>query len=152
MSTRSHVHEEVFAVTPDKLFTLLYTPSAIRAWWGAQRAIVIAEPGGFWAAAWGEDEDDPDFISAATVHEFTPPRRMVLSDYRYRSKSGELPFEAAFVVEFEVASHPEGSALRVSQHGFPSGPEADEFLAGCEQGWRDTFDGIRQCLARAVDL
>jgi uncharacterized protein YndB with AHSA1/START domain len=145
--TRTYAHEEVFPVSPEALFTLLHTPSAIREWWGAERAIVIPEPDGFWAAAWGEDEDDPDFIVAATLQEFESPRRIVLSKYRYRSKSGELPFEAQFAVEFVVAPHPEGAVLRVCQDGFPAGPEADEFLAGCEQGWRDTFDGIREFIA-----
>jgi hypothetical protein len=40
---------------------LLVTPSAIRAWWGAARAIVLAQENGAWAAAWGADEDRPDY-------------------------------------------------------------------------------------------
>lgn len=63
MTTRRHVHEESFPITPEELFALLHTPSAV---------------------------------------------------------------------------------LRVSQDGFPIGPEADAFYAACEQGWRDTFAGIRR--------
>ena len=151
MKTRKHVHEESFAVAPEQLFALLHTPSAIRHWWGAARAVVLPEREGLWSAAWGEAEDDPDYITVATIRDFDPPRRLVLTDYRYRARTGPLPFDADFVTEFTVAPHPEGAVLRVSQDGFPSGPEADEFYAGCEKGWRDTFAGIRRYLASRVD-
>jgi uncharacterized protein YndB with AHSA1/START domain len=144
------VHEEVFPVVPERLFEILHTPSAIREWWGVARAVVLAEPGGVWAATWGSSEDDPDYVTVAAIRDFDPPRRMVLADYRYRAKAGQLPFRADFVTEFVVAPHPEGSVLRVSQDGFPAGPEGDQFYAACGQGWRDTFAGIRRFLAQAT--
>lgn len=148
MATRAHVHEEIFSAGPETVFALLHTPSAIREWWGASRAVIIPQAGGVWAAAWGEDEDDPDFITVATMQVFDPSHRIVFGDYRYESKSGPLPFDANFVTEFTVKSTPEGTLLRVCQDGFPAGSEADEFYAACEQGWRDTFQGIRDFLAR----
>lgn len=152
MTTRKHVHEEAFSVSPEHLFALLHTPSAIRKWWGVARAVVLPEPGGIWAAAWGQSEDDPEYVTVATIREFDPPHRMVLTDYRYRAKTGPLPFDADFVTEFAVAPAPPGAVLRVSQDGFPAGPDADDFFAACEQGWRDTFAGIRRLLeAPAAD-
>jgi len=146
MPTRSHVHEEIFPVSPAELFSILLTPSAIRSWWSASRAIVVPERGGIWAATWGDSENDPDYATAATIRELDPPRRVVLADYRYRAKGGPLPFRADFVTEFLVSEHPEGAALRVTQDGFPAASIADEFYAGCERGWRDTFAGIRRHL------
>ena len=145
--TRAHVHSEEFPVSPDRLFAILTQPSAIRSWWSASRAIVVPAKGGTWAAAWGEDEDDPDYVTVATLSEFEPPKRLVLSDYRYHAKSGGLPFDADFVTSFEVEATPDGARLRVTQDGFPDGPEADGFLQGCTQGWVDTFAGIRSHLA-----
>jgi uncharacterized protein YndB with AHSA1/START domain len=147
MATRKHVHEEMFAAPPEQVFALLHTPSAIRAWWGVGRAIVLAEPGGVWAATWGQVEDEPDYITVATIRDFEPPRRMVLADYRYRARGGPLPFQADFVTEFAVEPHEGGSILRVMQDGFPAGAQADEFYAACGRGWRDTFAGIRRYLA-----
>jgi uncharacterized protein YndB with AHSA1/START domain len=147
METRKHVHEEVFPAAPERVFALLHTPSAIRRWWGAARAVVLPQPGGVWAAAWGEAEDDPDYTTAATIRAFEPPRLLVLTDYRYRAKSGPLPFAAEFVTEFLVLPHPEGAALRVTQDGFPAGREADLFYTACEKGWRDTFAGVRSYLS-----
>lgn len=150
METRKHVHEEVFPTTPERLFALLHTPSAIRRWWGAARAVVIAEPGGVWAAAWGESEDDPDYVTTAVMRVFEPPRRLVFADYRYRARSGPLPFAADFVTSFEVFPDPAGAILRVTQDGFPAAAEADDFYSGCDRGWRDTFAGIRRFLEVAT--
>ncbi|HUF07969.1 MAG TPA: SRPBCC domain-containing protein [Rhodothermales bacterium] len=150
MSTRKHVHQESFPVDPERLFELLHTPSHIRHWWRAAHAIVLPEAGGFWVATWGDSEDDPDYVTAATIREFDPPGRMVLTDYRYRAKAGPLPFEADFVVEFVVTPHPDGASLKVTQDGFPASKEGDAFLSGCETGWRDTFGGIRAYLTDEV--
>ncbi|NKB32602.1 MAG: hypothetical protein GKR91_05840 [Pseudomonadales bacterium] len=146
MTTRKHEHAEVFNTTPENLFSLLYTPSAIRQWWSADRAIVLPEVGGLWSAAWRTDEDNPDYMTIATITDFEPPSRLLLTDYRYHSKDGELPFEANFTNEFIVTPHAEGASLKVIQDGFPAGSEGDEFLKGCEVGWRETFKGIHRYL------
>lgn len=146
--TRDHRRSVELPVPPERAFAALITPSAIRSWWQVDRAVVVSEPGGTWSAAWGADEDDPDYATAATIETFEPPRRLVLTDYRYRAKSGPLPFEADFRVEFTIRpADGGGSVLEVVQSGFPAGPEADEFLAGCETGWRDTLEGLRRFLS-----
>lgn len=142
----SHVHEETFEASPEELFELLHTPSAIRVWWSAARAIVMPKEGGTWMAAWGDDEDAPDYITAATFAVFDPPKRLVFANYAYDAKTGALPFEADFVTEFVVAPAATGTVLRVTQDGFPDSPAGEEFLKACEQGWRDTFAGIRRYL------
>ena len=146
MPTRTHEHEEQLPASPEEVFALLHTPSAIRVWWSAARAIVVPETGGVWAAAWGEDEDSPEYVTVARISRFEPPVRLVLDDYRYWARSGPLPFEADFVTEFLVSPGPTGARLRVRQHGFPIGRQADEFVAACDRGWRDTFSGIRRFL------
>lgn len=143
----SHVHEELFDASPADLFALLHTPSAIREWWGASRAIVIPSAGGLWAAAWGDDEDNPDYITAATMTVFDPPARIVFADYRYESREDALPFDADFITEFVVEPAADGTILRVTQDGFPDSPAGREFLQACEKGWRDTFAGVRRYLS-----
>lgn len=57
-----------------------------RSWRGVARAIVLPMPGGIWAAAWGEADDDPDYTTVATILDFEPPQRMVLSESGYHAK------------------------------------------------------------------
>ena len=142
MATRSIESEIEVPTDPERTFALLVTPSAIRAWWQASRAIVLAQEGGTWAATWGDDEDRPDYVTVATIEVYDPPRRLVLGDYRYDARSGPLPFELDTRVEFEVLSSPRGALLRVAQSGFPDEAVADEFYAGCVKGWSDTLGGF----------
>jgi len=146
MATRKHVHEERLSAAPDRVFAILHTPSAIRAWWGAARAIVLPRDGGIWMAAWGADEDSPDYITSARIKVFDPPRRLVLGDFVYYAKTGPLPFQAEFTTEFSVSDSPNGAVLKVVQDGFPIDSVADDFYAGCETGWTNTFAGIRRYL------
>lgn len=146
MTTRKHILQIELAAPPERVFALLHTPSAIRGWWGAARAIVIAKPGGVWVATWGADEDAPDYIAAARMPLFDPPHRLVLADFHYYAKSGPLPFQAQFTMEFTVEPRPGGCVLRVVQDGFPTDRAADAFYAACEVGWRNTFEGIRRYL------
>ncbi len=143
---RRHVHQENFAASQERVFAILHTPSAIRHWWSASQAIVIAKEGGLWTAAWGADEDDPDYISMARLKVFDAPRRIVFSDIEYYAKSGPLPFQADLTTEFIVAPDSTGTTLRVVQDGFPLGSEADAFYDACRVGWENTFAGIRRYL------
>jgi hypothetical protein len=99
--------------------------------------------GGTWMAVWGDEEDSPDYITAAVIRVFDPPKRLIMGEFNYFAKSRSLPFEASLSVEFDVESTSTGCLLRVIQTGFPDDPTADDFYKGCEVGWKDTFEGIR---------
>jgi len=146
MTTRRHCCEIELPAPPEPVFALLHTPSAIRGWWGAARAVVIPRPGGTWAAAWGDSEDQPDYVTSAVLRVFEPPRRLVFTDFQYLARTGPLPFQADLTTEFIVEPRAGGSCLRVVQDGFPTDPAADAFFAACEVGWRNTFEGIRRYL------
>lgn len=148
-STRKIVHEEQFSTSCERIFSLLVTPSAIRDWWGTSTAIVLPEKGGFWAATWGQDQDDPDYIASAAIAELESPSRMVLENYQYYSKSGPLPFAADIRTEFLVSAANNESKLTVIQDGIPSDSVADDYYQGCVKGWKDNFDGIRRFLSKS---
>ena len=146
LDTRKHIHEETFDADAETVFKLFITPSAIRQWWGASHAIVDPKQGGVWVAVWG-DEDSPDFITAGRLGVFDSPTRILFSDFEYYSRTGPLPFATELTSEFTVIpAGPNRTTLRVVQDGFPCDSAADEFYAGCEVGWRDTFAGIRKYL------
>lgn len=142
---RMHTHQIELAASPEEVFRQLITPSAIRSWWGASRAIVLPKTGGVWAAAWG-DEDIPDYVTVFKIAAIEPPRRLFLTDTKYFAKSGPPPFKAEMTTEFTVEPSGDGSILRVAQDGFPDDPVADDFYAACEKGWRDTFARIEKYL------
>ncbi len=146
METRKHSHQIELTVSPAEVFTLLITPSAIRGWWGASRAIVVARPGGVWAAAWGDDEDIPDYVTVFKIKAFEPPRRLFLTNTKYFAKNGSPSFQADLTTEFTIEPKDGGSILQVVQEGFSVDGLTDEIYAVCEKGWCDTFDSIKRFL------
>ncbi|HUF11242.1 MAG TPA: SRPBCC domain-containing protein [Rhodothermales bacterium] len=147
--SRSIKHSIELETPPEETFRLLHTPSEIRHWWGASQAIVIAQTNGIWVGTWGGSEDHPDYVSAARISDFSPPHRMLLTDFLYES-SAPLPFDSSdLTTEFLVQATDRGSRLWVTQHGFPDEEVADEFFAACQRGWVDTFEGIRRFVAES---
>jgi len=140
--TRSVTRQISLAATQERVFELLVKPADIRQWWHATTVIVISMQGGLWAATWGADEDTPDYIVAASIREYEPPRRLVLAYDQYYAKSGPLPFEADFTAEFRIENEGPETTLVVTQDGFPTDEIADEYYHGCEQGWEQTLADI----------
>ena len=154
MTTRSHTRSVDLPVPAERAFAMLLEPSAIRAWWGASRAIVAPQVGGDWVAAWGAEEDLPDYVTAATIEVLEAPQRLRLVAFRYLARrEGALPFDGrALATEFRIARRTGGGCtLTVEQSGFPTGSVADAFFAGCEVGWKNTLEGLaRHCRGELV--
>lgn len=147
MNTRSQTATIDLPLSVKSIFPMLLRPSAIRGWWQADRAVVVPEAGGIWVAAWGPEEDAPEYVTSARIIEYEPPYRMVLGEYAYFAKSGPLPFEADFTTAFELQTCSPGCRLTVTQDGFPTDPAADEFYRACEIGWHNTLQALKSFAA-----
>ncbi|MEO1261816.1 MAG: SRPBCC domain-containing protein [Bacteroidota bacterium] len=128
------------------VFDALISPSQICKWWFAKTAIVLPETGGFYAAAWGDSEDQPDYISMATIKVFERPYRLTLVYEKYYSKDGQLPFDATLDAAFTLEDLNGQTKLTVVQSGFPITLSADAFYQGCVKGWEDTFASLKKVL------
>ncbi len=146
METRKHVEKIELSVPAEQVFKALYTPSAIRSWWGAFSAIVVPRLGGVWAVSWGKEEDDPDFIGTAKITSFDPPSRFAIAYDEYYGKTDKLPFDAQFTVDFSIEDKGEKSCLCVAQEGFPVDTAADEFYSSCKTGWTATLEALKTYL------
>lgn len=144
-TTRIEVNVDL-AKDPQTVFDALITPSAIRRWWSASRAIVHAAEGGLWMAAWGVQEDQPDYVCGYRLSTFEPPHRLVFSDPIYHARQGDMPDSLGQVtIEFSIRPIDDGSSLIVSQTGIPA--TEMEFCEGCKTGWKTTLDQLQQFLS-----
>ena len=141
MTTRSQWHEIELPATPVAVFNLLLNPKAIRGRWGSVSA-VATELDGLWVIAWGERENDPNYVAGAKIRAFESPRRVALAYEYCRAKTGQLPYGAALAAEFTIQKITAGSVLRVTQSGFPPQGQSDGFYEACGQGWRAALQGI----------
>lgn len=146
MSTRSQTHEIDLPASPETVFKTLMAPSAIRGAYGTQRAIVMPELDGMWVVAWGERENDPEYVLGATIKAFEAPRRLLLVCEYCRTKSGALAYATGMTAEFIIQKVGGGSLLRVTQSGFPQSRDADAYFESAKQGWKATLQGIKQAL------
>lgn len=130
----------------EDVFDALLTPSEICTWWFAQTAIVIPENNGLYAISWGNDVDNPDYVSVATISEIEKPVKLRLTDFRYHSREGALPFDADLQLEFSLAKENGGTVITVRQTGFPEDESADGFYNSCVRGWTETMTSFLSVL------
>lgn len=142
--SREIIQNYLINSVPDTVFDALISPGMIQKWWFARSAIVLPEEGGIYAVTWGEDIDHPDYVSIAIISKIKKPEVLLLTDFRYRSNDGSLPFNADIEVEFTLKPVDSGTKLTVNQRGFPDEEIADEFYNGCVQGWIDTLTSLKK--------
>ncbi len=145
---REIVESITISAAPAKVFETLLQPSDIVKWWTAESAIILSKEGGTYSVRWGDNPDHPEYITTAKIIDYDPPNGFSLVNYEYWSKDGKLPFEADWLVRFQI-SEGTRTMLTVTQTGFPSDPQADEFYRSCVQGWKDTLLSIKKCLEQA---
>ena len=96
-------------------------------------------------AAWGEHEDDPDYLCAYRLQVVDRPGRWVFADPTYYAREGDMPDSLHNVtIEFSIRPENDGSQLTVTQTGLPSGEEA--FCEGCKKGWETTLAQLQAFL------
>ena len=140
--TRRQILEEPFGVTPERMFEVLTTPSAIRDWWGAASVIMDARKDGTFLAATSDGESASEFINSFKILEFDPPSRMLLGSGKYYA-GANWPIRTDMTTEFLVEKQPAGCILQIVVELAPSDPLLDDFFDACVAGWQNSFEGIR---------
>ena len=141
---RSIEKEIIIDQTEEKIFESLIRPRLIIKWWSAHQAIVIPEINGLHAVSWGTDDDNPEYVTAARISEIKPPIKLSLTDFKYLSKNGKLPFKAELEIQFTIESAGDKSKLVIKQTGFPDEAVADDFFSSCIKGWENTLSSIKK--------
>jgi len=140
--TRRQILEELFGVTPERMFQILTEPSAIRSWWGASTVVIDARKGGSWVTAAGEDDKGSEFVNSWVIVEYDPPTRMVLGSGKYFT-GNNWPIQTNMTTELIVEPQPAGCVLRIVQELSPADPLLEDFFDACVAGWQNSFEGIR---------
>ena len=143
--TRRHILEELFGVSPERMFEVLTTPHAIRSWWGATSVVIDARKGGSWVTASGEGETDSEFVNSFEILEYEPPHRMLLGSGKYFA-GNNWPIRTNMTTEMIIEAQPAGCILRIVQELSPADPLLDDFFDACVVGWQNSFEGMRNYL------
>jgi uncharacterized protein YndB with AHSA1/START domain len=99
--------------------------------WFTNGAEVDPRPGG--EMTWRWDHFGPDGVTGedrGSVLEAERPSRYV---FRWQAKLGGTTVEVAF------EEHPEGTVVRLHEHGYPWTPEGRTELLNCASGWGEAL-------------
>lgn len=145
MEKRKEVLEEPFGITPEQMFEVLTTPSAIRSWWGASTVVIDPRPGGTWVTAASDGDQTSEYVNSFEILEFDPPNRMLLGNGKYIT-GNNWPIRTNMTTELIIESQPTGCVLRIVQELAPRDELLDDYFDACVAGWQNSFEGIRNYL------
>jgi uncharacterized protein YndB with AHSA1/START domain len=145
MKSRREELAEPFGVSPERMFDMLITPSAVRQWFGASTAIIDAREGGSWVAAFGEGERDADFVTSFGILRFEPPKRLLLGSGKLFIEN-KWPIATNITTDLVVEPHAAGCTLRIIQELSPYDELLDDYFDACVAGWQNSFEGMRSYL------
>ncbi|MEX0648938.1 MAG: SRPBCC domain-containing protein [Balneolaceae bacterium] len=137
--SRSIIKEVTISQSADATFDTLITPSLIKKWWLASGLVIIPQNDGLTMTIWNDEEDHKDYISEAKIKEYLRPERLLLTDIKYTSKKGHLPFNVDLNAEFTIQPKGEHVKLILKQTGFPEDADSDKFFKSCNTEWEKTL-------------
>ena len=145
-TTRRHVLEESFGVTPERMFEILTTPKAIRSLVGSDvGGNRCTRKGGSLGHGGRRRRSDTEFINSFEILEFDPPKRMLLGSGKYFAGTN-WPIRTNMTTEMLIEPQPTGCILMIIQELSPADPLLDDFFDACVAGWQNSFEGMRNYL------
>jgi uncharacterized protein YndB with AHSA1/START domain len=145
MNKRREELAEPFAVPAERMFDVLVTPSAVRSWFGASTAIIDAHEGGSWVTAWGDGENNSEFVTSFKILKFDSPKRILLGHGKLRTED-KWPIATNITTDLIIEPNATGCILRIIQELAPPDPLLDDYFDACVAGWQNSFEGIRNYL------
>jgi len=145
MKARCEELAEPFGVSPERMFKILITPTAVRGWFGASTAIIDPREGGSWVAAFGAGARDTEFVSSFAILKFDPPKRMLLGSGKLFTEN-KWPIVTNMTTDLIIEPHASGCTFRIIQELDPYDELLDDYFDACVAGWQNSFEGIRNYL------
>lgn len=147
--SRSIKKEIIILQNADATFDALITPSLIKKWWLASGLIVNPRKDGLNITIWADD-DRKSYISEAKIKEFKRPERLLLTDIKYSSHKGHIPFLMDTNAEFVIRQNGDKVKLTLQQTGFPDDEESDDFYQACMADWEKTLLSLKQVAEKNI--
>jgi uncharacterized protein YndB with AHSA1/START domain len=132
------IRHSVFIRAPRaKVWAALTTAQAMDAWWGTRGSEIDLRPGGKLTLRWRGwgPERDINADRECDVVEVLPPKRFV---FRWGETADMMT-----TVEFDLEERPDGTLLRLREHGFAPTAKGRESFAGNSLGWGEVSTLIK---------
>jgi uncharacterized protein YndB with AHSA1/START domain len=134
----SEIRHSVFIRAPRaKVWAALTTGQAMDAWWGTRGSEIDLRPGGKLTLRWRGwgPERDINADRECDVVEVVPPKRFV---FRWGETADKMT-----TVEFELEERPDGTLVRLREHGFAPTAKGRESFEGNSLGWGEAATLIK---------
>ena len=132
-------------VKPSEVINAFVEPHALQEWWGVQRSLIEARPGGSYILAWDISKAGMKYITSGIIQELIPDAYLLIGNMVYLNAEKEIlgPME----LEIKVAvSGGHKSRITVHQSGYQDGGDWDWYYDAVTSAWPLALEALRNYL------
>jgi uncharacterized protein YndB with AHSA1/START domain len=121
------------SASPERAWAAWAEPEKISQWW-CERAEGEVRQGGIYTLSF----DRFNFRVPYDVYEAKPPHLLVLH--------AAVPGMGEGILEVDIEPHEQQTRVRLTNSGFPTGPEHEDMFEGCVSGWKMSLGILKEYL------
>ena len=138
----------VINATPESVFSCLFTPDALRAWWQAVRSVTTPVPFGVYAIEWATTPYRDDLLGPlggvfhGTVVDVRPGDQFLVADAWWVPPEG--PALGPMALHISCQKDGTGCRLHVRQDGCEPSPRWRRYYAVVSRGWQISLTALKR--------
>jgi uncharacterized protein YndB with AHSA1/START domain len=122
----------------------------LKAWWGVERSLVEARPGGVWALAWEISEAGMKYVSSGTLHDYEAGEYLRIDNLVYLNPERQIL--GPLTLEIFADEIRDGTKVRVIQSGYQSGNDWDWYYDAVVQAWPYALELLKKYLESGIRI
>jgi len=137
----------IIHVPPAQVLDAFIEQQHLHAWWGVNRSLVEAKPGGLYLLAWKGGAQGFDYVHTGIIKSYEPGLYLEIASFSYLHPEKQLlgPMELLL----ECSPHINSTYLHVRQSGYQYGGDWDWFYEVVREHWPKTLQLLKEYLERS---
>jgi uncharacterized protein YndB with AHSA1/START domain len=140
---------EIVNTSPENIIRAFVEPSMLRGWWGVERSLIDARPGGLYVVAWDINPHGFGYLSTGIINEYDPATKLVVGNYMYANPEKEFLGPMSLTVQATQKSH-RVAEMYIRQDGYRNGGEWDWYYEAVRTAWPAVAKQLKEYLEKTA--
>ena len=136
----------VIRTTPEKVISAFIKPAMLKGWWGVERTLIEAKPGGLYTLAWNINDKGFGFVSTGMIKTYHPDNKLVIDNFVYLNPG--LDFLGPMTLTVEARAKAGQSEMYLCQDGYQQGVDWDWYYKAVTQAWPSVVQNLKGYLEK----
>lgn len=129
-----------------KVIQAFLDPTALKEWWGVERALIEPMVGGLFILAWQVAEQGLGYVTTGIISAYEPEKQLIVKNLAYLNPARSILGPMNLIVR--VTTKGGGADLYLCQDGYQSGGDWDWYFEAVHIAWPIVIESLKQYLEK----